>query len=157
MARTVHAMDHSHNGVGEPLVGALLRRPFLAVRNHIVDALHEAGFTDLAGAHLAVFQYPGPDGRSPGDLARSADSTKQAINNLLAQLERAGYLQRDVNPANRRERVIRLTARGRRVISTIRDAVAEIESSWRRALGSDAYAQLRALLEQLNAVITTEH
>lgn len=150
-------MDHSHNGVGEPLVGALLRRPFLAVRSHVVRALHDAGFVDLAGAHLVVFQHPGPDGRSPGDIARSAGSTKQAINNLLAQLEGAGYVQREINPANRRERVVRLTARGHRVISTIRDAVAELESSWRHALGSDGYAQMRELLEQLNAVVTTGH
>ncbi|HWU23798.1 MAG TPA: MarR family transcriptional regulator, partial [Nocardioides sp.] len=91
MSKTVHGVDHAD----KPLIGALLRRPFMATRGHVVEELRAAGFADLQPAHLAVFQHPGPDGRSPGDLARGARASKQAMNNLLAQLERAGYLARE--------------------------------------------------------------
>lgn len=152
MTKKVHGLDHGGNG-SPPLIGALLRRPFLSVRAQIVQDLREAGFADLQAAHLAVFQHPGPEGRSPGDLARSADASKQAMNNLLAQLERAGYLEREVNPDNRRERTIRLTERGREVIAVIRGSVDRVESGWRDEFGDADYGRLRSLLERLNAVV----
>jgi DNA-binding MarR family transcriptional regulator len=149
MASKVHALDHGDKA-SAPLVGALLRRPFYAARSHVMSELHAAGFTDLQGAHLAVFQHPGPEGRSPGDIARAAGATKQAMNNLLTQLERCGYLTREVNADNRRERVVALTNRGHETIDAIRTAVAGMESRWSRDLGARDYAQLRTLLERLN-------
>lgn len=149
MVSKVHELDHADKAP-TPLVGALLRRPFYAARSHIMSELHAAGFTDLQGAHLAVFQYPGPDGRSPGDIARSAGATKQAMNNLLTQLERFGYLTREVNADNRRERVVALTSRGHETITAIRAAVAGLEANWSRDLGARNYDQLRTQLERLN-------
>lgn len=156
MNRTVHKVDYDRNAAGPPLVGALLRRPFIVTRLHIIDELHAAGFADLQAAHLAVFQHPGPAGRSPGQIARSANSSKQAVNNLLAQLERAGYLNRAVNPDNRRERMVELTARGHDAIRAIRAAVRRIEDRWQEDLGRRDYEQLRFLLERLNGVLDPE-
>jgi DNA-binding MarR family transcriptional regulator len=152
MTTTVHGVDHAD----KPLVGALLRRPFVATRAHVVERLREAGFEDLQPAHLAVFQHPGPDGRSPSDLARGAHATKQAMNNLLAQLERSGYLRREVNPGNRRERIVALTERGRDAVTVIRSAVTELEGGWREELGARDYDRLRALLERLNGLVADE-
>jgi len=156
MPRKVHGVDQARKTSTPPLIGALLRRPFLSARADIVDQLHEAGFTDLLPAHLVVFQHPGPHGRSPGEIARDANASKQAITNLLAQLERAGYLSRLVNPDNRRERTIELTERGHAAVTTIRAAVTQIEKRWKSALGATDYDQLRSLLEHLNAAITPQ-
>lgn len=128
----------------------------MSARAGVVDQLHAAGFTDLLPAHLAVFQHPGPHGRSPGEIARSANASKQAMNNLLAQLERAGYLTRVVNPANRRERTVMLTTHGHEAIEAIRTAVQRIEQGWRTELGAGRYEQLRSLLERLNDVVRIE-
>jgi DNA-binding MarR family transcriptional regulator len=152
MAETVHGIDHPRNGVATPLVGALLRRPFLAARAHIVEELRAAGFSDLQPAHLAVFQYPGPHGKSPGEIARGAHASKQAVNNLLAQLEQSGYLRRQVNPGNRRERVVELTSRGHAAIAAMRAAVEDLEQRWRVELGAAEFDRLRELLERLNQV-----
>jgi DNA-binding MarR family transcriptional regulator len=156
MNRTVHELDYDGNGAS-PLVGALLRRPFLAVRARIVAALHEAGFNDLLPAHVAIFQYPGPHGRSPSDIARSTLASKQATNNLLTQLERSGYLIRAVKPNNRRERTITLTDRGRQAVATIRDTVSVIEEEWKASLGTKRYEQLRSGLEALDAVLAAPY
>lgn len=126
----------------------------MTARSSIIDHLHAIGFTDLLPAHLAVFQHPGPHGRSPGDIARSANASKQAMNNLLAQLERAGYLTREVNPDNRRERTVLLTTHGHEAIKAIRAAVQHLEQQWKADLGADSYEQLRSLLEKLNDVLT---
>jgi len=153
MKGTVHRVDRKSKAPAPPLVGALLRRPFMAARAHVVEQLHTAGFTDLLPAHMAVFQYPGPHGRTPGQIARAAHASKQAINNLLAQLERAGYLTRLVNPDNRRERLIELTPRGQAAIKTIRSAIHQLERRWEADLGETDYLQLRSRLERLNDLL----
>lgn len=152
MSETVHGLDDDRNG--RPLVGALLRAPFMSARGEVVRSLHAAGFTDLLPAHLAVFQHPGPQGRSPGEIARAANASKQAVNNLLSGLERAGYLVRRVNPGNRRERTIELTDRGRDAIRTMRAAVAQVELRWQQELGRSDYDQLRSTLERLNSLLS---
>jgi DNA-binding MarR family transcriptional regulator len=151
MGDTVHRLDQQGKA---PLIGALLRAPFLAARAQIVQDLHGAGFTDLQPAHLAVFQHPGPHGRSPGEIARAALMTKQAMNNLLTQLERAAYLQRVANPNSRRERVVLLTDHGRAAVGVIRRSMDHLEARWRSTLGEHDYASLRATLEKLNLTLS---
>jgi hypothetical protein len=48
-----------------PLIGALLRVPWEAVRVRMLTRLHENGFDDVELAHFTVFRYPSPDGASP--------------------------------------------------------------------------------------------
>src|SRR3954471_3995225 len=83
---------------GPPLIGALLRVPWEAVQQRMLERLHERGFDDLDAAHLNVFQHPGPQGVRPSELAARLRMSKQALNYLLGQLERRGYLERHVDP-----------------------------------------------------------
>jgi DNA-binding MarR family transcriptional regulator len=136
--------------VGPPLVGALLRRPLDVVRQHMLDRLHEHGFDDLDAAHLNVLQYPGPDGVRPSDLAAQLRMSKQALNYILGQLERFGYLERQPDPDDQRSKRIVLTERGRSLVPVIRAAVEEVEDAWSQELGAERFSQLRSLLVELN-------
>jgi DNA-binding MarR family transcriptional regulator len=73
-----------------PLIGALLRVPAIAIQNRIIKELNAAGFAELRLAHMAVLQFPGPDGVRPGVLAERAGISKQAMNQLLGSLEESG-------------------------------------------------------------------
>ena len=139
--------------VGPPLIGALLRRPLETVRRHMLDRLHEHGFTDLEPSHLIVVQYQGPQGMRPSDLAARLQISKQALNYLLGQLERLGYLERRPDPDDMRSKRIVLTARAESAIPVIRGAVAEVETAWGHLLGPERFAQLRELLAELNGLI----
>src|SRR5881394_4382153 len=79
---------------GPPLIGALLRMPWEAVQRHMLERLHERGFDDFDAAYLNVFQYPGPQGARPSELAARLRMTKQAVSYLLGELERLDYLTR---------------------------------------------------------------
>jgi hypothetical protein len=70
-----------------PLIGALLRIPFETVRARLLAGLHERGYSDLIAVHLDVFEYPGPDGTRPSELAAQTRMSKRALNYLLRQLE----------------------------------------------------------------------
>jgi DNA-binding MarR family transcriptional regulator len=125
--------------------------PWEVVRARMLKRLHEAGFDDLEPPHLNVLQYPGPDGTRPSELAARLRVTKQALNYLLGQLERLGYLERTADEGDLRAKRIRVTTRGDAAIEVIRAAVREIEGEWRRALGAKRFALLRELLAELAA------
>lgn len=129
-----------------PLIGALLRAPWETVQRHMLERLHERGFADFDAAYLSVFQYPGPQGVRPSDLAARLRISKQALNHLLTQLEKLGYISRHPDPDDLRSKRITLTARGNSAVGVIREAVAEIEASWARQLGARRFDELRRLL-----------
>jgi DNA-binding MarR family transcriptional regulator len=137
---------------GAPLIGALLRMPWEAIRKRMLERLHERGFGDLDAAHLNVFQYPGPQGERPSDLAARLRMSKQAINYLLGELERLGYLQRRPDPDDLRSKRVVLTRRGVWAIRVIREAVGEVETAWARQLGPQRFDQLSGLLRELNGL-----
>ena len=99
-----------------------------------------------------VFQYPGPQGARPSELAAQLRISKQALNYLLGELERLGYLQRRPDPDDLRSKRIALTPRGETVVRVIRETVAALEREWEAQLGAKRFAQLRTLLEELNAL-----
>jgi DNA-binding MarR family transcriptional regulator len=133
-----------------PLIGALLRMPWEAVQRRMLERLHERGFDDLDAAHLNVFQYPGPQGARPTELAARLRISKQALNYQLGELERLGYLERRADPDDLRSKRVVLTRRGTSLIRVIREAVAEVETAWAEQLGPERFAQLRGLLVDLN-------
>src|SRR3954453_19030667 len=91
---------------GPPLIGALLRMPWEVVRQRMLERLHERGFDDLDVPPLNVLQDPGPAGVRPSELAARVRVSKQALNYLLGQLQRLGYLERLVDEQDLRSRRI---------------------------------------------------
>ena len=116
------------------LIGALLRVPAQAVQRRIIAELNAAGFDDLRVPHMAVLQFPGPDGVRPGLLAERAGMSKQAMNQLLRSLERLGYLVRSDAPKSG-ARIVRFTKRGRAAYAAIHDILRDIEREWSTVLG----------------------
>jgi len=116
----------------------------------MLERLHSEGFADFDASYLIVVQYPGPQGERPADLAGRLRMSKQALNHLLGQLERLGYLTREADPADGRSKRIRLTARGTKAGLVIREAVTEMEDAWAQQLGPERFAELRTALQELN-------
>lgn len=127
------------------LIGALLRVPAQAIQRRIIAELNAAGFDDLRVPHMAVLQFPGPDGVRPGLLAERAGMSKQAMNQLLRSLERLGYLVRSDAPESG-ARIVGFTKRGRAAYATIHDILRDIESEWGTVLGPQRFAELKKLL-----------
>ena len=129
-----------------PLIGALLRLPAQAIHRRIVAGLNGSGFRDLRLPHMAVLQYPGPDGCRPHELAARAGMSKQAMNQLLGSLERLGYITRRDAEDGGRARVVRFTRRGHAAWAKVHEVLAEIEAEWRATLGDRDFNRLKKLL-----------
>src|SRR4051812_12869988 len=128
------------------LIGALLRVPSQAIHRRIISGLNAAGFDDLRLPHMAVLQFPGPDGARPGLLAERAGMSKQAMNQLLKSLEGLGYLARSNAPGEGRGRVVHLTPRGHAAYARIHEILRDIEREWSTELGRTQFTQLKELL-----------
>ncbi len=128
------------------LIGALLRVPAQAIHRHIILGLNAAGFDELRLPHIAVLQFPGPDGVSPSILAERAGISKQAMNQLLRSLEDLGYIVRSDAPDEGRMRIVRFTKRGRAAYAKIIDLLRVIEQQWSGELGPKQFARLKKML-----------
>jgi DNA-binding MarR family transcriptional regulator len=128
------------------LIGALLRVPAQAIQRRIIKELNESGFKGLRTPHMAVLQFPGPDGVRPGTLAERAGMSKQAINQLLRSLENLGYIVRSDAPDEGRARMIHFTKRGHAAYAKVYDILRKIECEWSTELGPSSFARLKELL-----------
>ena len=130
-------------------IAPMMRVLWQEVRDRIHLAFAEEGYGDVRAEHLAVLQYPGPDGQRPSALAARSGMSRQAINHLLSHLERAGYLERYAEPPGGSLRLLRLTERGRRLYERIEATAAAVEAEWAQHVGPGRLEELRTILSDL--------
>jgi len=135
------------------MIGALLRIPREEAIRQVMAGLAVAGFDNVRPAHFTVFQHMPLEGIRLTALADAALMTKQSMGYLVDDLEAHGYLERAPDPADRRAKVVRLTARGRQLDDTVRAVIRKIEADWSRRLGPENYQQLAQLLRALIATL----
>jgi DNA-binding MarR family transcriptional regulator len=144
-------MSHSQEPSQQtpPFIGALLRVPSQAIHRRLIRDLNSHGFEDLKLPHMAVLQFPGPDGVRPIVLAERAGMSKQAMNQLLGTLETLGYVARSPLPQEGGARIVRFTKRGHAAYAKMADILRDIEREWVAEFGQKRFAQLKALLALL--------
>jgi DNA-binding MarR family transcriptional regulator len=113
----------------------------------------ERGHPEIRPPHDNVMQFLDDAGTRVSVLAHRAQITKQSMAELVAHLERLGYVERVPDPTDRRAKLVRATERGEQLYAIAREVIAEIEAEWTRQLGKAKMRQLRELLEELNAAL----
>jgi DNA-binding MarR family transcriptional regulator len=131
----------------------LLREPFRAGTEVLHRRFAERGHPEIRPAHDNVMQFLDDGGTRVSELAARAQMTKQAMAELVAHLERLGYVERVPDPSDRRAKLVRATQRGKQLYGIAREVVAEMEAEWTRLLGPAKMRRLRELLEELNACL----
>lgn len=122
-----------------PTFGALMRITWQHVRSRLLEAIHDAGYTEFQDAHFAVFSYPLPDGVRPSELARQKKISRQALNYLLGQLEGLGYVERRTG-ASVEQRLVYLTREGRGIAEVIFNCLEKLENEWSEDVGPERFA-----------------
>ena len=84
----------------------------------------------------------------PTALAARLNISKQALNFVLARLQRDGLVTREDDPEDRRARQIRLTTAGRHAADLTRATLTRVERHWRSIVGED-WPRLRAGLADI--------
>ncbi len=134
-----------------PNIGAVgrMRQVVLRSRARMLAHARAKGFTELTHAHHVVWRYEGAHGRRPTEIAVASGLSKQAVNDLLGQLEGWGYLVRVRDPEDGRGRIVHFTERGHAARRAMREASAAIEDEWRTAIGEPEWSVFRDVLERL--------
>ena len=131
-------------------VAFLMREPVRIGNALIAERLAERGHPDIRPPHSNVFQFLDAEGTRVSVLAERAAITKQSMAELVAHLERHGYVERVVDPTDRRAKLVRATARGSEVYEVAGEVIAELEADWTRRIGAQRMRELRAILTELN-------
>jgi DNA-binding MarR family transcriptional regulator len=111
------------------------------------------GHPEARAAHGAVFQYLDDGGTRVSVLAERAQITKQSMTELVAHLERHGYVERVPDRDDGRAKLVRSTARGREVFAIARETVRDVQARLDARMGPERTALLRELLEELRAAL----
>lgn len=134
-------------------LGILLREPFRIGSEQLHERFAERGHPEVRAPHGNVLQFLDDEGTRVSTLAQRAQITKQSMAELVAHLERHGYVERVPDPSDRRAKLVRATPRGGEVYALAREFVAELDAEWTKRLGPKKMAQLRSLLEELNEIV----
>ena len=110
----------------------LVKRLQMAERARMEEALRPLGMTLGQYTALSVLERRG--GLSSAQLARRHFVTPQAMQQLVAGLERDGVIERRPDAGNRRILRVWLTRHGAEVLATCHEAVADVERRMLTAL-----------------------
>jgi DNA-binding MarR family transcriptional regulator len=134
-----------------PELARLLRRANRSVERQMMRAVAAAGLDMLQAQHLTVLRVldADSDGTRITELARDADVSRQAVQQIVAQLARLGIVETLTDPRDARARLVRYTPRGRAGYLRCMDAFAEIERDYQKRLGNSRMSQLKNALRTL--------
>ena len=115
--------------------------------------MRELGFTDIRIAHGAVFRNISREGSRVTELAARAGMTKQSMAELVAHLHRAGYVELEPDPGDRRSKLVKLTSRGQAVFDALAQASDGFEEECALAVGRTKWQRFRALSAEVARAI----
>ena len=116
--------------------------------HRVLIELHDRGHDDLRPSHGAVFSNLGMGAVRVTELAERAQVTQQAMGKMLKELERIGYIARDVDGLDKRAREIRLTSRGVRLVEDSMKVVDKVRLEYAQKIGVEELEQLENMLRR---------
>ena len=113
----------------------------------------EAGARVLTPALVRLLPHLSTDGIRPTALARRVEVSKQAVGQLLGDLESRGFVEMVPDPDDGRARLVRLTAAGLAAFDHGRGVLAFYEAALAARVGLARIATLRDTLGRVLAVL----
>jgi DNA-binding MarR family transcriptional regulator len=140
---TVPLIGQGYRGV-EGHSSFLLRQAWQAVSGAMDEAVRPHGLTGVQYGLLSVLRHhPGASG---ADLARASNITPQAMNGLLATLERESLIEREQHPTHGRILQATLTEEGRRRLEAADPALRGLRRTIERDFTPEDMATIKAWL-----------
>lgn len=124
-----------------------------------VELARPVAQTQLAGlrsSQLRLLSLVPADGMRVTDLAARVGMTKQALGEFASVLEAQGLLESTGDPADRRVRRLRPTARGREVAALSDRAIRVLEAGWRERIGAERWDAMKETLLEVHRTASAE-
>ncbi len=120
----------------------LLREFARDFERRIWQGLAARGYPDIRPSHSAVFANLGMGAVRVTELAERAHVTQQAMGKMLKELERMGYVARDIDGGDKRAKEIRLTQRGVALAEDSLEVINQIRSYYANKIGAQQLDEL---------------
>jgi DNA-binding MarR family transcriptional regulator len=128
---------------------ALLRIARQAYGSAVRQALADGDFDDVPRNGAFVLGGIARHGAPLSEIISALGVSKQAAGALVDTLVARGYLDRSVDPEDRRRLTVRLTERGAAAAAVVRSAVEEVDADLAVTVGASYLAHTRATLASL--------
>ena len=108
-----------------------------------------ADIDGLRASRLRLMGEVPREGSRITELAERLGMTKQACGQLVTDLVGSGHVNVSVPPDDRRSRVVRVTARGRRAVAASVRSLATVDREWAAQVGEPRFEVFREVLAEL--------
>ena len=157
MTAIVNKLDYGHENVNEkrnpsdiaPIVGAAGR----AVIAAMMARVSARGFDGMTPAFAGLIPLLDVTGARPTVLAQRSGVSKQAMSQLVRELETRGYVEQVPDPTDTRAKIVRLTKRGVALRAACLEARSELQALAAETLGKVKLARLQRDLTQLTSAL----
>ena len=119
--------------------------------------LASRGYPDIRPSHSQVLANLGLGAVRVTELAERAQVTQQAMGKMLKELERLGYIARDVDDSDRRAREIRLTQKGVNLAEVCLEVVDEVQADYAEKIGAQRLAELEQRLREAVGLLDLDY
>ena len=136
----------------EPNIAIALRAAYLSMNRQTNAHLVKSGVT--ADQFVCLVILDEQDGITQQELAIRATSDPNTIRAMLLLLEKQGLVTRAPHPIDRRARLVRLTAKGRRIFKELLRQVRPVRDKLLTAIGTENEEILNELLKRMARVMT---
>jgi DNA-binding MarR family transcriptional regulator len=113
------------------------------------DRAHSMGHKELRPAHARLMVFLGWEGSRITDIARAQDVTKNAVGQLVTELEDLGYVERVPDPADGRAKIVRYTRKGRALIADAATIAEKLDAEVEAIVGTRRLDELRSTLADI--------
>ena len=131
------------------VMGALLPRLSDYSLQRLMELTRDKGHPGLKLSFGQVLTMIGPSGGRIQQMASIHDVSKQAISAIATELELLGYLQRETDPQDARQLVLRFTSQGDQLIADSVLSVTELEAELGALIGKDRLQRVSDTLRAL--------
>ena len=129
----------------------------LLLRKRLTMSVSQQHFSDLRPGVGQLLGMIRDEGRRLQYIASLLGVSKQAVAATAAELEELGYATRKEDPQDRRQIIVSLSARGRKLLREVAASVDEVEADIRSAIGDADYRLLDAAVTQFYTAITEQY
>lgn len=136
----------------EPFI-ALVDKAARVLRTDMLRNAHARGFSEIAGAHDAVFATLPPEGARAADMAARSGITRQSMGEVVRDMVRLGILEMVPDPSDRRAKVVQYTDYGKTVAQAGFDHIVAVEDQLRAEFGEEDLATTRRVLLRVRELL----
>jgi DNA-binding MarR family transcriptional regulator len=134
-----------------PNIGSLLKKIYRLYSQDLLWKLSEKGFTDLRPSFLEVLLAVVEDeGSSIKRIGHQLGLKKQTMTSHLNELERRNYIERVINPNDKREQKIILTEHGLKFRYALQETLKDLEQKYLRKISEVEWERVEQNLEGIH-------